>query len=116
MHNDALARYRGFNNNPIPDSQRLSTIQLRQAEATAALEEHPKVRSVLWAGDGSLIVLLTERLPRRANGIIFRPCPSKVKTIQRAQRSLARRFPLDVETIPADQLPEGYAMFVEGDE
>lgn len=116
MHNDALARYRGFNNIPIPDGQRLSTIQLRQAEATAALEEHPKVRSILWTSDGSLIVLLTEPLPSLANGIIFRAGPSKLKTLLRARRALVRRFQLEEECLPTDQLPDGYAMFGEGDE
>lgn len=116
MHNDALARYRGFNNIPIQGGQRLSTTQLRQAEATAALEEHHKVRSVLWASDGSLIVLLTEPLPSRANGIIFRPGPSKLKTLLQARRALVRRFQLEEECPQTDQLPDGYAMFGEGDE
>ena len=110
MHNDALARHRGYGILPTPSAQQLSLRQIRQAEATTSLVENPRVRSVLWASDGALVITLTEPLPSRARGIVFRPGTSRLETLRRAQRALARRFPSEVENPPTDQLPDGYAM------
>lgn len=110
MHNDALARHRGYGILPTPSAQQFSLRQIRQAEVTTSLVENPRVRSVLWANDGALVITLTEPLPSRARGIVFAPGTSRLETLRRAQRALARRFPLEVENPPTDQLPDGYAM------
>lgn len=110
MHVDSIARHRGYGLMPMPSAQQSSLRQIRQAEITTSLEENHAVKSVMWASDGALLVMLAEPLPSRARGIVFRPGTSRLETLRRAQRALARRFAAEAENPPTDQPPDGYAM------
>lgn len=110
MHIDAIARHRGYGILPTPSAQQSSLRQIRQAEITTSLVENPAVKSVMWASDGALVVMLAEPLPSRARGLMFRPGTSRLETLRRAQRALARRFTQEAKNPPTDQLPDGYAM------